>query len=182
MNYVGLIRGINIGGHKKVAMADVRAMLARLGFEDVRSLLNSGNAVFSGAARPAEAMERLLEGEMAKRFGLQAHWFVRTGSEWADIVRRNPFPEEAGRDPGRLVAICMKDAPAPKALKALQASIVGPEIVRAHGRQVYATYPAGQGTSDLTLPVIEKALGTRGTGRNWNTVIKLNEALKGLEG
>lgn len=180
MTFVGLIRGINIGGHKKVAMADVRAMLARLGFKNVRSLLNSGNVVFSGAARPAEAMERLLEGEMAKRFGLQADWFVRTAAEWADVVRRNPFPEAARRDPGRLVVICTKDAPAPKAVKTLQASITGPEIVRAHGRQVYVTFPAGQGTSDLTLPVIEKALGTRGTGRNWNTIVKLDAALKEL--
>jgi len=178
MNYAGLIRGINVGGHKKVAMADLRALLERVGFKDVRTLLNSGNVVFSGAGRSAAALERLLEREMEERLGFQADWLVRTGAEWADIVGHNPFPEAARRDPGRLVVICMREAPAPKAVKALQASIAGPEVVRAHGRQVYVTFPAGQGTSDLTLPVIEKALGARGTGRNWNTVLKLDAALK----
>ena len=67
----------------------------------------------------------------------------------------------------------MKDAPSPKEVEALQASIRGPERVRSRGKQLYVTYPEGVGRSKLTLPIIERRLDSRGTGRNWNTVLKL---------
>jgi uncharacterized protein (DUF1697 family) len=68
----------------------------------------------------------------------------------------------------------LKDAPKAGAVKALQAAITGREIVRAHGREAYLVYPDGIGPSKLTHALIEKTLGTRGTGRNWNTVLKLD--------
>ena len=89
------------------------------------------------------------------------------------MVADNPFPDEAERDPGHLVALCLKAAPKAAAVRALQAVIKGPEVVRAGSRHVYITYPAGIGRSRLTAAVIEKALGSPGTGRNWNTVLKL---------
>ncbi len=67
----------------------------------------------------------------------------------------------------------LKDAPQPAAVKALQAAIKGPEILQAHGKQLYIVYPAGIGTSRLTIKLIEDKLSTRGTARNWNTVQKL---------
>ena len=73
--------------------------------------------------------------------------------------------------------IFLRGAPAPKDVAALQAAIVGRETVRAAGRQAYIMYPDGQGESKLTLPKIEKALGTVGTGRNWNTVLKIGASL-----
>ena len=71
--------------------------------------------------------------------------------------------------------MCLKDATTAKRVEALQAAITGPEVVRAGKTHVYITYPAGIGTSRLTNAMIDKALGTRGTGRNWNTVLKLGE-------
>lgn len=174
--FLALLRGINVGGHKPVAMADLRALLADLGFEEPRSLLQSGNLVFRGGSRRGAALERYLEAEAGARLGLQADCFVRTVAEWQAIVARNPFPEAAERDPGHLVVMCVKAAPERGAVAALQAAIAGPELVRADGRQAYVVYPDGIGTSRLTNVVIEKRLGTRGTARNWNTVRKL-EAL-----
>jgi uncharacterized protein (DUF1697 family) len=174
--HVALVRGINVGGHKPVAMADLRDLFTRLGFADAQSLLQSGNLVFRSTARAGGPLERLLEAEARKRLGLQADFFVRSAKEWSAIVAHNPFRREAERDPGHLLVMVLKDAPDPKNVKALQAAITGPEIVRAVGRQAYITYPDGVGRSRLTNALIEKTLGTRGTGRNWNTVIKL-EAL-----
>jgi uncharacterized protein (DUF1697 family) len=71
--------------------------------------------------------------------------------------------------------MCLRDAPLPEQVKALQASIAGREVVKAHGRHAYLIYPDGQGRSKLTIQKIEKALATRGTARNWNTVLKLAE-------
>ena len=171
--HLALLRGINVGGHKLVAMADLRDLLIHLGFEDVRSVLQSGNLVFRSATRSAARLERLLETEAEKRLALHTDFFVRTAAEWQDIIARNPFPKEAARDPGHLLVVFLKDAPGAKNAKALVAAITGPEIVRVDGRQAYIYYPDGVGRSRLTNALIEAKLGTRATGRNWNTVVRL---------
>jgi uncharacterized protein (DUF1697 family) len=99
---------------------------------------------------------------------------VRSADEWADIVAKNPFADEARRDPAHLVVVALKTKPGASALAALQAAVSGPELIRAHGRELYVRYPAGQGRSKLTNAVIEKKLATRGTARNWNTALKLD--------
>lgn len=170
MMYIALLRGINVGGNKMIAMADLRALLTKLGFADVRSLLQSGNLVFRADRRTPAQLEALLEAETEKRLGVQADVFVRTASEWAEVVAGNPFAEEAKRDPGHLIVMFLRKA---GDVKAVQDAIVGRETVRGSGRHLYITYPDGQGTSKLTNAVIEKKLGTRGTARNWNTVMKL---------
>jgi len=171
--HVALLRGINVGGHKQVAMADLRDLLTRQGFTDVRSLLQSGNLVFRSNARSGAQLERLLEAEAEKRLGVQADFFIRTAEECKAIIAGNPFREEAERDPGHLLVMFLRVAPKLKDVEALQAAIAGPEVVRAQGRHAYIVYPDGIGRSRLTHTLIEKKLGTRGTGRNWNTVVKL---------
>jgi uncharacterized protein (DUF1697 family) len=176
---VALLRGVNVGGHKQVAMADLRDLLAGLGFRDVQAVLQSGNLVFRSDGKAGAKLERLLEGEVRKRLGLETVFFVRSAAEWEDVVAQNPFRDEARRDPARLVALFLKEAPGGAAVKALQAAIVGREVMRAAGKQAYIVYPDGQGRSKLTNAVIEKHLGTRGTARNWNTVLRLAELVRG---
>jgi len=170
---VALLRAVNLPGHNKVTMADLRGFCAGLGFADARTLLQSGNLVFESARRTPAQLERLLEGEAARRLALRTEFFVRTAREWKDVIARNPFHEAAERDPSHLVVLFLKAAPEPRTVGALQAAIAGPELVRADGRQAYITYPAGIGRSRLTNALIESKLGTRGTARNWNTVLKL---------
>lgn len=171
--YIALFRAVNLGPHNKVAMADLRELLADLGLEEPRTLLQTGNLVFrKEASKPAE-LERLLETEAKARLGLATDVFVRTPEEWREVIEANPFPDEAENEPGRLLVFALRKAPGRAAVKALQGAIRGREEVRAQGRHAYVTYPDGSGRSRLTLSVIEKHLGTRGTGRNWNTVRKL---------
>jgi uncharacterized protein (DUF1697 family) len=171
--HVALLRGINVGGHKNVSMADLRDLLTQLGFADTRSLLQSGNLVFRSDGRTGPRLERLLEDEARKRLALQTVFFVRTAREWKAVVTRNPFRAEAERDPSHLVVMFLKDAPEARDVTALQATISGREAIRVDGRHAYIVYPDGIGHSRLTHALIEKRLGTRGTGRNWNTVRKL---------
>jgi uncharacterized protein (DUF1697 family) len=109
--WVALLRAINVGGHKQVAMADLRDLLTQLGFVDARSLLQSGNLVFRSRARTGAQLERLLEASAAKRLALQTDFFVRTADELKAIVTHNPFSEEGKRDPGHLVVVFLKAAP-----------------------------------------------------------------------
>jgi uncharacterized protein (DUF1697 family) len=172
--YVALLRGINVGGHKLVTMADLRELLMQLGLSDAKSLLQSGNLVFRAEATTGAYLEHLLEVGAEKRLALQTEFFVRSAEEWKAVVARNPFRREAEHDPSHLVVMFFKDAPRVGGVEALQAAISGPEVVRAQGTQAYIVYPSGIGRSRLTNALIEKKLGTRGTARNWNTVLKLS--------
>src|SRR5439155_85493 len=119
--HVALIRGINVGGHKLVGMADLREMLTALGFAGARSLLQSGNLIFQGRTKSAPRLEAMLEAEAGKRLALQADFFIRTADELKAVVDGNPFPREAARDPARLVVVFLKTAPDAKAVETLRA-------------------------------------------------------------
>lgn len=174
--HIALLRGVNVGGHKPVAMADLRGLLTRLGFLEPRSLLQSGNLVFRGNGPTGAALERLLEAEARAHLKLEADFIVRSAGEWTAIVADNPFPDQAVRDASRLVVMLLKAPPDASRVRALQSAISGPELVHAAGRHAYIIYPDGIGRSRLTHALIESRLGVRGTARNWNTVVKL-EAL-----
>jgi uncharacterized protein (DUF1697 family) len=181
--HLALLRAVNLPNHGKVAMTELRALLGTLGFNDGQTLLQSGNLFFRGGARTGPALERFLETEVEKRLGLRTDIFARTIAEWQSLVTHNPFQAEATSDPSHLVVVFLKDAVNRQQVDSLQAAITGPEIVRplrrlhsgrpGVGREVYITYPDGIGRSRVTNQLIEKKLGTRCTGRNWNTVLKL---------
>jgi len=177
-SYIALLRAVNVGGRNVLGMSRLRGLVADLGFENVRILLQSGNVVFSGPRKPPAALEKQLEGETANRLGLTIDCFVRTAAEWNEIIERNPFRAEAKRDPSHLVVVFLKSAVPPKNVRALQTAIVGREMVRGAGRELYIVYPDGIGRSKLTGAVAEKAIGIPGTARNWNTVLKLADACR----
>ena len=153
-------------------MTDLRNFLTALGMENVRSLLQSGNLIFDSKVRTGSELERFLEGEALDRMSLEADFIVRTPEEGKAIIRQNPFRKEAEKDPGHLVVMFLKAEPDVADIVALQGDIRGREVVRAKGKQAYIYFPDGQGRSKLTHTILEKRLG-RGTGRNWNTVLKL---------
>ena len=169
---IALLRAVNVGGGTTLSMARLKGMIQELGFE-AETLLQSGNVVLADTKLSGDALEKLLEAETAKRLGLTTDYFVRSAKEWDALIKANPFTKESKDDPGHLVAMPLKAVPKAADVKALEAAIKGRVRVAARGRQLYVTYPDGIGRSKLTIGVIEKALGTRGTGRNWNTVMKL---------
>jgi uncharacterized protein (DUF1697 family) len=171
--YVGLVRAINVGGRNIIAMSDLRALCEDLELTGAQTLLQSGNLIFQSAKRSEIALEHLLEAETAERLGVSADFMVRSAADLDKIITRNPFPKEAKNDPSHLVVMFLKGTPTEKNVEDLRLAIRGPEVVRAYDRQLYVTYPAGIGRSKLTNSLIEKKLATRGTGRNWNTILKL---------
>ncbi len=175
---IALLRAINVGGRNMVSMSDLRSFVEALGFNDVRSLLQTGNLVFSGSTKTGTALEQLLESEAERRLRLDTTFIVRTAHEWSATIASNPFPKETASDPGHLVVLFLKDAPRPDAIEALRTAIEGPEIIRVVEKQLYAVYSEGIGRSKLTNKLIEDRLGTRSTGRNWNTVLKIAEMAK----
>ncbi len=174
---VALLRAINVGGHAKVAMSDLRDVFTGLEFPGAQTLLQTGNVVFRSDRRHGPALERLIEEALIEQLHLQTDVFVRSSSEWQRIIAANPFPDEVARDPGHLLVMLLKRAPAARRVDELRSFVRGPEIIRAVDRELYVYYPAGIGRSKLTTAAIESRLGVRATGRNWNTVLKLAAAM-----
>jgi uncharacterized protein (DUF1697 family) len=172
MRYVALLRGVNVGGNKMVAMAELREAVMDLGFANVKTLLQSGNVVFGAASTSPATLEVRLETAVEERLGLKADFHVRTADEWAAIVRRNPFRAEATNDPSHLLVSVFKRPLVKANVAALRAAITGRETLHADGRQLYMVFPDGMGNSKAA-PLVDKKLAARGTARNWNTVMKL---------
>jgi uncharacterized protein (DUF1697 family) len=167
---VALLRAINVAGHAPIPMARLREWLTALGYEDVRSYLQTGNLVFSDPHRPRRDLEEHLEAEADRRLHLRTDFLVRTATQWTTILENNPFPAMAEDDPAHLVVVMLKKAPPEARVRDLATRHSGPEELRVGARHLYVTYPAGIGTSRLTLARIEATLAIRGTARNWNTV------------
>ncbi|HTK42342.1 MAG TPA: DUF1697 domain-containing protein [Gemmatimonadales bacterium] len=174
--HIALLRAVNLPKHGQVSMADLRDLLVRLTFTEPRSLLQSGNLVFRSGPISRAQLEGVLEAAAKKSLGLETDFIVRTAAEWNEVVAANPFRHEAESDPSHLVVMALRAKADPARVEALRAAIRGREVVGAHGKQLYIVYPDGIGRSRLTVALIEKKLGTRGTGRNWNTALKLSAA------
>src|SRR5437867_3830056 len=129
-SYIALLRAVNLAGLNKVAMADLRALVSDLGFEDPRTLLMSGNVVFSARSGSSERIEATLEKRAPKKLGVTTDFFVRTASEWSTMIAANPFTIEAKRDPGYLVVMILKSAPSRARVNVLNEAIKGHEEVR----------------------------------------------------
>ena len=172
---VALLRAVNVGGTGKVAMADLRAFFADLGYPDAQTIVQTGNVVFDAPEADPAALEKTLETEAAKRLGLKSDFIIRTAAEWRGLIAVNPFPDFAAGNPTFMVVSFAKTAPDKDAIAALEAATEGlPETLRVIGREIYIMYPEGQGRSKLDLAKVERRHpSVRATARNWNTVAKI---------
>ena len=176
---VALLRAVNVGG-RKLPMAELRTLCAGLGWSDVATYIQSGNVVFTAPGKP-EAIEAVLEKAIEKQFGLDVPVIVRSQAEWAEYPGLNPFPEAAGDEPNKLhVLLVAKRPPAKDAAEAIQARAEAGERVRQAGDALWFHYPEGAGTSKLTPSLIDRAIGSPGTARNFNTVMKLQGDAGGM--
>ena len=170
-------RAVNLGGDSTLRMEELRTALNESGLGPAETILQSGNVVLRRDARDPARLEGQIERWLDRRLGLRTDVFVRTSEEWHEVVLGNPFSAAAREDPRHLTVLILKTAPPPSAWADLSRGILGREVVRAAGRQGYVVYPDGIGYSRLTLDRIERTLGTHGTLRNWNTVLKVNARL-----
>jgi len=171
--YVALLRAINVGGNTVIQMAALRNLFAELGLKNARTRLQSGNVVFTaGRASPAAASKKI-ETALAERFGKDIRVIVRTPEELANVTGRNPFPDAAREEPGRLLVFFLAGKPTDAAAKALNQLKPANERFRLDGTELFVHYEQGAGTSKFTGALIERTLGVQGTARNWNTINKL---------
>lgn len=152
-------------------MAELRDLMRKLGYEDAKTVLQSGNVVFTASEAPATVARRI-EDRLARDAGLEVDVLVRTRDEIAEIVARDPLREHV-TDPRRYLVVFLSAAPDPRTLKAVDPAQFEPERFHARGAELYVWLPEGIQNARLTHAFWEKRLGLVATARNWNTVEKL---------
>ncbi|WP_432742896.1 DUF1697 domain-containing protein [Streptomyces sp. JH002] len=173
--FVALLRGINVGGHRKVPMADLRAVLTELGYGAPRTHLQSGNAVFTTApGADPRALGQELAAALERRFEFAVDTLVLSAEQLRATVRRCPYDTD-GLDPAKLLVLFLDRAPDPAALDRLDPGRYAPDTFRAGEREVFAYFPDGMGRSKLGDALTGALKGHVATGRNWRTVQKLLE-------
>jgi uncharacterized protein (DUF1697 family) len=166
-----LLRGVNVGGRNKVAMPALRNALEAAGMKNVVTYVQSGNVVLDSALKP-DALARACEEVIADEFKLDVGVVVRTRTELAKIVERNPLGDVAEQDKLYQVTFCSQK-PAKAAFAKVAERAVEGERLLAHGREIYAWFPHGVGRSKLAAQLGKQDLGVLATARNWTTVNKL---------
>lgn len=169
--YIALLRGINVGKNKRIAMADLRELLGDLGYGDVKTLLQSGNAVFT-ARGDAAAIEARIREAIVERFGFDVAVIVRSASELAKVVAGNPI-KMGERDGSKLHVAFLSAKPAAAKLRDVDPAELVPEEFAVAGREIYLWCKNGVLESKLFPLFSDKRLGVTSTARNWNTVTKL---------
>lgn len=172
--YVGLLRGINVGGKNKLPMKDLAAIFTDVGCEAVRTYIQSGNVLYQAEPSLALRLPELVAEAIAQRFELRVPLLTRTRDEIRDIVRRNPFPR-AGADPATLHVVFLAEPPVAGRLQTLDPGRSPPDAFAVRGREIYLRLPNGAGRTRLTNDYFGSKLGTVSTLRNWRTVLKLLE-------
>lgn len=181
--YVSMLRGVNVGGSSPIKMDALRRVYESLGFEDVRTLLQSGNVLFRSRLRNREQLVLRLMQEIERKLGFKVDVILRTLAEVATLVERGPVLSP-NADPSKLLVMFLASVPAAAAqadLTKWHKSAQLPEMLELRGPEIYLYYPGGVGRSKLSGAVIERHLGVAGTARNWNTLTKLLEVGRALE-
>ena len=173
--YVALFRGINVGKAKRIAMADLRALLAKLGFSDIQTLLNSGNAVFTGAPATADKLAARLREAVAKKLGVDALVIVKSAEDVAGIMSGNRL-EKLATDHSRLLVAMTSDRKAMARLKEISAADWGAEKVHG-GKHAAYVWCANGILESKVLGTVLKKLDNAGTTRNWATLLKIHALL-----
>ena len=168
---VALLRGINLGPNRRIAMPALRELLTGAGFEQVETYVQSGNMVLLTELEPWE-LERECERLIATSFGFDVDVVARTRDQLAAVVERDPLGDVA-ENPKRYQVSFLADELDPERLQALAAAAVEPERFVALGRELYAWHPEGVARSRLWAKLAGAELGVKATARNWTTVTTL---------
>jgi uncharacterized protein (DUF1697 family) len=176
---ISMLRGINVGGHNRIKMEDLRALYGSLALKNPQTYVQSGNVVFrtkeTNLARLAERIETAID----KKFGFRPDVVLRTASEIKAASSKSPFARRQGINPGKLAVVFFKEAPATEDCDDVLRLKATVEEVHADRREWHIYFGDGMGRSKLFAAICKKLKS--GTARNWNTVTKLLEMAEKLE-
>ena len=170
--WVGLLRGVNVGGHNKLPMADFRSSVEALGFADVSTYIQSGNVVFTDAGGRSEAeVVEMIRGALVERHDLAVPVVCRSAEELCAVTDVHP-DGDGPIDPKFLYVAFLDVEPTADQIASIDPGLYDPDRWLVEGREIYLTYPKGSGRSKVTIQLFEKPFAAAATARNLNTVRK----------
>ncbi|UQX88479.1 DUF1697 domain-containing protein [Jatrophihabitans telluris] len=172
--FIGLLRGINVGGHATLPMADLRRIAGQAGLSDVKTYIQSGNLVFTSSRRDEQGLADDLTAAIKADAGIEPAVVLRTLAHWQQAISSNPYAVGAV-DPKSLHVCFFADTPPNDVLDGIELSAYEPEAAQVVGRQLYYFLPNGLGRSKLAADLSRRKPIKAGTVRNWRTVQKLAE-------
>jgi len=173
--YICMLRGINVGPHKRMKMEKLRASCQELGFQQVKTYIQSGNVILQAAKLSPAALSKKVEERIASDFGFSVDVMSRNREEMNKIIQGNPLLKEEGIDRTKLHVTFLSDVPTAAALKKLQELTMPPDRACCLGKEIYFYFPNGVSGSSLWKHPLDRVLSVTGTMRNWNTVNNLYE-------
>ncbi|HEY4906114.1 MAG TPA: DUF1697 domain-containing protein [Candidatus Acidoferrum sp.] len=176
-----MLRGVNVGGHNRVKMNDLKKLFTSLKLRDPQTYVQSGNIVFTTDERDLDKLRKNLEAAIHKKFGFQTDVILRSAKDLRNVIARNPFAKRKDIHPGKLLVTFFSADPGEAARKQARAIKCDPEELFIEGREAYIYFPNGAGRSKLNWPLIPKTLKVQGTARNWNSVTKMLEIAENME-
>lgn len=176
-----MLRGVNLAGHRKISMGDLKALYESLGLRNVQTYINSGNVIFKTAGRDFARLRKRIEDAIENSHGFRSDVILRTPAELREVIARNPFAARPGMEPSRLAISFLAGEPDAEAVEKVRAIKAEPEELRIDGRELYIYFPNGMARPNLSMALVERTLKTPGTSRNWNTARKLLEMAEKLE-
>ncbi len=179
---ISFIRGINVGGHKKVKMADLCELYLDLGFQNPRTLLQSGNVVFEAADTGLAEIGARIEAGISQRFGFKAQALLRTPDAFRAALAEHPFDAQQLERGNHAMIVFLSGAPDERVVAALIENNPGREAISAAADALYVFYTDGVARSKLDTKRIERSLGLAASARNWNTCQRLLKLLSEMEG
>ncbi|WP_405175528.1 DUF1697 domain-containing protein [Paenibacillus sp. FSL H8-0261] len=171
--YIALLRGINVGGNKIIKMLDLKAMFQTLGFENVRTYIQSGNVVFESDEGSESLLTGVIERKIHEVFGFEVSVIIRTLAEMENVIANDPFQLSEPEEFKRWYVTFLPAEPSAEVLDKLRTYENGPDKVRFVGREMYVLYEVSVSQSPLFKVPFDRILGMTLTARNWNTVNKL---------
>lgn len=179
---ISFIRGINVGGHKKIKMADLRALYLDLGFHNPRTVLQSGNVIFDAAETDMAAIGARIEAGISRRFGFEAQVLLRTPDAFRAALADHAFSADQLERGSQAMIVFLSAVPDERALAALRENNPGREAISTSAEALYIFYTDGLARSKLDSKRIESSLGLVASARNWNTCQRLLKLLREMEG
>ena len=173
--YISMLRGINVGAHKRMKMDQLRASFETLGFQQVKTYIQSGNVIFKTTKVSPALLSERIEKRIFADFRFPVSVLTRTADEMAKAIEDNPLVKKRGIDQEKLHVMFLSDAPAAAALTKLAALTAAPDQSCCLGKEIYLYLPNGTAESSLMKNQLDRVLSVVTTTRNWRTVNALHK-------
>lgn len=178
---ISMLRAVNVGGHNKIKMEELRALYQSLKFRDPQTYVQSGNVVFATDERDLLVVADRIQKGIERKFGFRPGVILRTAADLRQVIAKNPFAKRRGIEPASLLVSFIAADPGREARELVRKIKCHPEELHITAREIYVYFPNGMARPTLSWPAVERTLKIPCTGRNWNSVTKLLEMAEKME-